>query len=92
MHDKIEQEKNTQKDFYRLRHLNVEEAEALCIRKEEKKQDSFRKENEVKARKLALIAKTKEKKEKGKEKAAQKAILELKNAQKTASKLDAKEK
>lgn len=72
--------------------MNVEEIEALCIREEEKKPDNLRKENEAQARKLALITKANEKEEKEKEKVAQKAILELEKAQKTASKLDAKEK
>lgn len=48
MRDKTEQGKNTRKDVYRLRYLNVE-AEALRIREEEKKQDNHRKENEAKA-------------------------------------------
>ena len=52
-----------------MRHLNVEKAEAFRIREEEKQQDNLCKENEAKARKLALIAKAKEKEEKGKEKA-----------------------
>ena len=61
------------------------------MRKKEKQQDNLCKENEAKAQKLALIAKVKEKEEKEK-KATQKAILELENAQKIASKLDAKKK
>lgn len=60
IYDKTKQEKNIQKSVYRLRHLNIEEAKALYIRK--KKQDNFYKENEAKAWKLALIAKTKKKK------------------------------
>lgn len=92
MRNKKEKEKNTWKSVYKLGHLNIEEAEALCTRKEEKKQDIFCKENEAKARKLTLIAEAQEKKEKEKEKTAQKAILELEKAQKTISKLDAKAK
>ena len=61
------------------------------MRKKEKQQDNLCKENEAKAQKLAFIAKVKEKKEKEK-KATQKAILELENAQKTASKLQKRER
>ena len=49
MRNKKEKEKNTRKGVYKLRHLNVEEAEALRTREEEKKQDNLRKENEAKA-------------------------------------------
>lgn len=53
----------------------MEEVEALYTKKWGKKQDNLCKKNEVKAGKLALIAKVKEK-----EKTIQKAILELEKA------------
>lgn len=79
MHNKIEQEKNTQKDVYKLKHLNIKEIKTFCIREEKKQQDYFHKKNKVKTQKIILIAKAKEKKEKEKNKIKQKAILELEN-------------
>lgn len=72
--------------------MNIEEVEALCTSKKEKKWDNLYKKNKAKAQKLTLITKIQEKKEKKKEKAALKAILELEKVKKTASKLDAKKK
>ena len=91
MRHKKEQGKSSRKGVCKMRHLNVQEAEALRA-KEGKKEDNLRKKQKAEARKLAQERKAKEKEESIKEKAAQKVIFELEKAQKAASELDAKEK
>ena len=49
MHNKPKQLKNTQKDVYRLRYLNIEIVEAFFIREEKKQQNNFYKKNKKKA-------------------------------------------
>ncbi len=92
MRHKKEQGKSYRKGVYKMRHLNIQEAEALCAKEERKKQGNLRKKQEAEARKLAQEWKVKEKEERNKEKPAQKVIFELEKAQKAASKLDAKKK
>ncbi len=92
MRHKKKQGKSSRKRVYKMRHLNVQEAEAFRAKEEKKEQNNLRKKQKAEARKLAQERKAKEKEERAKEKAAQKAIFELEKAQKAASQLDAKEK
>ena len=92
MRHKKKQGKSSRKRVYKMRHLNVQEAEALHAKEEKREQDNLRKKQKADAQKLAQKRKAKEKEERVKEKASQKVIFELEKAQKAASKLDAKEK
>ncbi len=92
MRYKKEQGKISQIKVYKMRHLDVQEAEALHAKEKKKEQDTLCKNQAAEAQKLVQERKKKEKEERIKKTATQKVFFELEKAQKSASKLEAKEK